>query len=217
MSTNKNLQGTNGDPWWRAWWRRFRKDFSSAEPEKQVAQIYYITAVLAVFGSLLAGLWAFGEHFWPDKLATSLQKTSETTVTADAALPPTLSIVALPFANLSGDPTQDYFADGITDSLTTDLSRALPGSFVVARETAFTYKGQAVDFKRLRHELDVRYVLEGSVLLDGEQVRVNARLVDARTTSGIWAERFDTVRSDILRAQDEIVGRLSRAIGLEVT
>ena len=128
-----------------------------------------------------------------------------------------LSIVVLPFHNLSGDARQDYFTDGITDSLTTDLSRALPGSFVVARETAFTYKGQVVDFRRLRHELDVRYVLEGSVLLDGEQVRVNARLVDARTTSGIWAERFDTARRDILRAQDEIVGRLSRAIGLEVT
>lgn len=128
-----------------------------------------------------------------------------------------LSIIVLPFLNLGGDARQDYFTDGITDSLTTDLSRALPGSFVVARDTAFTYKGQAVDLKRLRRELDVRYVLEGSVLLDGEQVRVNARLLDARTASGIWAERFDTARRDILLAQDEIVGRLSRAIGLQVT
>src|SRR5262249_20306545 len=110
MSTNKNSQGINGDPWWRAWWRRFRNDFSSAEPEKQVAQVYYITAVLAVMGSLLAGLWAFGEHLWPDKSATPVQKMSGTTITADAAPPPTLSIVALPFANLSGDATQDYFA-----------------------------------------------------------------------------------------------------------
>src|SRR5215471_9598700 len=124
MSTNKNLQRRNGDSWWRAWWRRFRKDFSSAEPEKQVAQVYYITAVLAVLGSLLAGLWAFGEHLWPDKSAPA-QKTLEP-VAAESAPPPTLSIVTLPFANLSGDPTQDYFADGITDSLTTDLSRALP-------------------------------------------------------------------------------------------
>jgi adenylate cyclase len=128
-----------------------------------------------------------------------------------------LSIIVLPFLNLSGDAGQDYFTDGITDSLTTDLSRALPGSFVVARDTAFTYKGQAVDLKRLRRDLDVRYVLEGSVLLDGEQVRVNARLLDAGTASGIWAERFDTARREILLAQDEIVGRLSRAIGLEVT
>src|SRR5215472_3742170 len=164
MSTNKNSQRINDDAWWRVWWRRFRNDFSTAEPEKQVAQIYYITAVLAVLGSLLAGLWAFGEHFWPDKSATPIQKTSETAVTADPAPPPTLSIVALPFANLSGDPAQDYFADGITDSLTTDLSRALPGSFVVARETAFTFKGKPVDARQIGQSLHVRYVLEGSVL-----------------------------------------------------
>src|SRR5262245_55410054 len=74
MSANKNSQRINDDAWWRVWWRRFRNDFSSAEPEKQVAQIYYITAVLAVLGSLLAGLWAFGEHLWPDKSATAIQK-----------------------------------------------------------------------------------------------------------------------------------------------
>jgi TolB-like protein/Flp pilus assembly protein TadD len=216
MSTNKNLKGTNGDPWWRAWWRRFRKDFSSAEPEKQVAQVYYITAVLAVLGSLLAGLWAFGEHVWPDKSPTSVQKTSETTVTADAAPPPTLSIVALPFTNLSGDATQDYFADGITDSLTTDLSRALPGSFVVARETAFTFKGKPVDARQIGQSLHARYVLEGSVLPEGQRVRVNAHLVDAQTGNEIWAERFDTMKANILEVQDEIVGRLSRAVGLQV-
>ena len=87
--------------------------------------------------------------------------------------------------------------------MTTDLSRALPGSFVIARDTAFTYKGQAADVGRLRRELGVRYVLEGSVLLDRDQVRVNARLIDARSKSGIWADRFDTVRIDIFRAQDE--------------
>jgi len=216
MSTNKNLR-TNGDPWWRAWWRRFRKDFSSAEPEKQVAQVYYITAVLAVLGSLLAGLWAFGEHLWPDKSSTPVQKTSETTITAGAAPPPpTLSIVALPFANLSGDPTQDYFADGITDSLTTDLSRALPGSFVVARETAFTFKGKPVDARQIGQSLHVRYVLEGSVLPEGPRVRVNAHLIDAQTGNEIWADRFDTTKANILEVQDEIVGRLSRAVGLQV-
>src|SRR5262245_36707424 len=207
MSENKNSQRISDDAWWRVWWRRFRNDFSSAEPEKQVAQIYYITAVLAVLGSLLAGLWAFGEHLWPDKSATAIQKTSETTVTTDAVLPRTLSIVALPFANLSGDPTQDYFADGITDSLTTDLSRALPGSFVVARETAFTFKGKPVDARQIGQSLHVRYVLEGSVLPEGPRVRVNAHLVNARTGNEIWADRFDTTKANILEVQDEIVGR----------
>jgi adenylate cyclase len=213
MSNNKN---SHGDAWWRAWWQRFRQDFSSAEPEKQVAQVYYITAVLAVIGSLLAGLWAFGEHVWPDKSAIPVQKTSGTTITADATPPPTLSIVALPFANLSGDPTQDYFADGITDSLTTDLSRALPGSFVVARETAFTFKGKPVDARQIGQSLHVRYVLEGSVLPEGPRVRVNAHLVDAQTGNEIWADRFDTTKANLLEVQDEIVGRLSRAVGLQV-
>jgi len=216
MGTNKNSQRRGGGTWWRVWWQRFRNDFSTAEPEKQVAQIYYITAVLAVLGSLLAGLWAFGEHFWPDKSATPIQKTSETAVTADPAPPPTLSIVALPFANLSGDPAQDYFADGITDSLTTDLSRALPGSFVVARETAFTFKGKPVDARQIGQSLHVRYVLEGSVLPEGPRVRVNAHLIDAQTGNEIWADRFDTTKANILEVQDEIVGRLSRAVGLQV-
>jgi len=216
MSTNKNSQRINHAAWWRVWWRRFRNDFSSAEPEKQVAQIYYITAVLAVLGSLLAGLWAFGEHLWPDRSATAIQKISESKVTIDAAPPPKLSIVALPFANLSGDLTQDYFADGITDSLTTDLSRALPGSFVVARETAFTFKGKPVDARQIGQSLHVRYVLEGSVLPEGPRVRVNAHLIDAQTGNEIWADRFDTTKANILEVQDEIVGRLSRAVGLQV-
>ena len=129
---------------------------------------------------------------------------------------PTLSIVVLPFLNLSADPRQDYLSDGITDSLTTDLSRALPDSFVVSRDTAFTYKGKAADARQIGHELDVRYVLEGSVLPDGDLVRVNSQLIDAETGGHLWAERFDLKRSDALQVQDEIVGRLSRAIGLKM-
>ena len=90
-----------------------------------------------------------------------------------------LSIVVLPFANLSGDPPQDYFADGITENLTTDLSR-IRNSFVIARNTAFTYKGKSVDAKEIGKELGVRYVLEGSVQRDQNRVRVNAQLIDAR-------------------------------------
>ena len=96
----------------------------------------------------------------------------------------------LPFANLSGDPSQDYFADGITENLTTDLSR-LSGSFVIARNTAFTFKGKNVDAKEIGKELGVRYVLEGSVQRDQNQVRVNAQLIDAESGGHLWAERFD--------------------------
>ena len=126
------------------------------------------------------------------------------------------SIVVLPFSNLGGEPQQDYFVDGITESLTTDLSRALPGSFVVARGTAFTYKGKPIDAREIGHDLNVRYVLQGSVLADGEQVRVNARLIEATSNTELWADRFDKKRQNVLEIQDQIVGRLSRAVGLEL-
>jgi TolB-like protein/Flp pilus assembly protein TadD len=129
---------------------------------------------------------------------------------------PAMTIVVLPFANLHGDSQQDYFADGITDSLATDLSHALPGSFVVSRDTAFTYKGRVADIRRIGRELDVRYALAGSVMPDGERVRVNAELVDAQAGVALWAERFDVERAGLLQVQDEIVGRLARAIGLNV-
>jgi len=217
MSTNKNSEGKDADAPWRAWWQRFRNDFSSSEPEKQVAQIYYITAILAVLGSLLAGIWAFGEHLWPEKSTTVASTSASREMSAASGISPApLSIIALPFVNLSGDPAQDYFADGITDSLTTDLSRALPGSFVVSRETAFTYKGKPVDARQIGQALHVRYVLEGSVLPQESRIRVNAHLVDAATGKEIWADRFDTAKADILQLQDEIVGRLSRAVGLQV-
>src|ERR1700754_3123047 len=101
--------------------------------------------------------------------------------------PPRLSIVVLPFANLSGDPKQEYFVDGVTESLTTDLSR-INGAFVIARNTAFTFKGKAVDVKKLGRELKVRYVLEGSVQRGGNLLRVNVQLVDAETGNHLWAE-----------------------------
>jgi TolB-like protein len=103
--------------------------------------------------------------------------------------PPRLSIVVLPFTNLSGDPEQDYFVDGVTESLTTDLSR-ISGSFVIGRHTAFTYKGKAADLKKIGRELNVRYVLEGSVQRGGNRLRVNAQLVDAETGNNLWAERL---------------------------
>ena len=104
--------------------------------------------------------------------------------------PPRLSIVVLPFANLSGDPKQDYFADGITEDLISDLSR-IRGAFVIARGTSFTYKGKSVNVQEVAKNLNVRYVLEGSVRRSGDQVRVNAQLIDGRTGAHIWSERFD--------------------------
>jgi TolB-like protein/Tfp pilus assembly protein PilF len=126
-----------------------------------------------------------------------------------------LSIVVLPFANLSGDPSQDYFADGITENLTTDLSR-LSGSFVIARNTAFTYKGKNVDAKEIGKELGVRYVLEGSVQRDQNQVRVNAQLIDTETGGHLWAERFDKPLSNLFRMQDDIVASLASQLGAEL-
>jgi TolB-like protein/class 3 adenylate cyclase len=127
-----------------------------------------------------------------------------------------LSIVVLPFTNLSGDPTQDYFADGVTESLTTDLSR-LSGSFVIARNTAFTFKGKNVDVREIGKELGVRYVLEGSVQRDAGRMRVNVQLIDAESGKHLWAERFDKPLADLFEMQDEIVSRLANQLGAELT
>ena len=126
-----------------------------------------------------------------------------------------LSIVVLPFANLSGDASQDYFADGVTESLTTDLSR-LSGSFVIARNTAFTFKGKAVDAKAIGRELGVRYLLEGSIQRDASRIRVNVQLINTDSGSHIWAERFDKPVADLLDMQDEIVARLANQLGTQL-
>ena len=128
---------------------------------------------------------------------------------------PRLSIVVLPFANLSNDPEHEYFVDGITDDLTTDLSR-LSGSFVIARNTAFTYKGKPVDAKQIGHELGVHYILEGSVRRVGDEVRVNVQLIDGENGAHLWADRFDTDRANLAVAQDEITGRLALALKVEL-
>ena len=126
-----------------------------------------------------------------------------------------LSIVVLPFANLSGDPSQDYFADGITDDLTTDLSH-LSGSFVIARGTAYTYKGKPLDAKQIGRELGVRYVLEGSVRRVGETVAVNAQLISTETGAHVWADRFDGERGKLGQLQAEFVARLANSLGVEL-
>ena len=131
-----------------------------------------------------------------------------------ASTPPRLSIMVLPFANLSGDPEQEYFVDGVTESLTTDLSR-ISGSFVIARNTAFTYKGKHVDVRQIGRELGVRYVLEGSVQRGGTRMRVNVQLIDAETGNHLWAERFDKPLADLFDMQDEIVVRVASQLGTQ--
>jgi adenylate cyclase len=126
-----------------------------------------------------------------------------------------LSIVVLPFKNLSGDPAQDYFADGVTDNLTTDLSR-IRNSFVIASTTAFTYKGKTIDVKEIGKELGVRYVLEGSVQRNQNQVRVNAMLIDAETSAHLWAERFEEDVADPFKLQDQVVARLANTLGYQL-
>jgi adenylate cyclase len=127
-----------------------------------------------------------------------------------------LSIVVLPFTNLSGDSAQDYFADGITENLTTDLSR-IHNSFVIARNTAFTLKGKTIDAKEIGKELGVRYVLEGSVQRDQNRVRVNAQLIDAASGAHLWADRFEEDVADLFKLQDEIVARLARSLDFALT
>jgi TolB-like protein/DNA-binding winged helix-turn-helix (wHTH) protein/cytochrome c-type biogenesis protein CcmH/NrfG len=128
---------------------------------------------------------------------------------------PRISVVVLPFNNLSNDPEQQYFVDGITEDLTTDLSR-IEGFVVISRNTAFTYKGKSVDAKQIGRELDVRYILEGSVRKVGRQIRVNVQLIDAETATGLWAERFDGDAHDLFAMQDEITTRFAVALKLEL-
>jgi adenylate cyclase len=149
---------------------------------------------------VVAGLW-FG--FKPAKEASMSRSL------------PRLSIVVLPFANLSSDSGQDYLADVITEELTTGLSR-IKGAFVIARSTAFTFKGKPVDVKQVGKDLGVRYVLEGSAQHGGSKVRVTAQLIDAATGAHLWADQFDADRSDLLEMQDEIVTRLSRALAIQL-
>ena len=129
--------------------------------------------------------------------------------------PPRLSMVVLPFANIGGEPEQEHFVDGVTESLTTDLSR-IRGAVVIARNTAFTYKGKPLDAKTIGRELNVRYVLEGSVQRGGNRMRVNVQLIDAETGNHLWAERFDKPLADLFDMEDEIVSRLANALDAQL-
>jgi TolB-like protein/class 3 adenylate cyclase len=141
--------------------------------------------------------------------------TATPTLPPEKSSPPSLSIVVLPFTNIGGDSEQEYFVDGITESLTTDLSR-IAGSFVIARNTAFTYKAKSFNVKEVGRELNVRYALEGSMQRGGNRLRVNVQLIDAETGNHLWAERFDKPVANLFEMQDEIVSRLANTLNAEL-
>jgi TolB-like protein/class 3 adenylate cyclase len=148
----------------------------------------------------------------PDRSGAAAQSGGATPKPLSA---PRLSIVVLPFVNIGGDPEQDYFVDGVTESLTTDLSR-ISGSFVIARNTAFSYSGKLRDVRQIGRELNVRYGLEGSVQRVGNRLRVNVQLIDVETGNHLWAERFDKRVTDLFDMQDEIVARLANTLDAQL-
>jgi TolB-like protein/Flp pilus assembly protein TadD len=135
---------------------------------------------------------------------------------ASLPLPDKPSLVVLPFVNMSKDPDQEYVSDGLTDVLTGDLSK-ISSLFVIARNSAFTYKGKAVNMQDIRKELGVRYVLEGSVQKAGQQVRIVAQLIDTTTDSHLWSQRYDRPFTDIFALQDEIVQKIVTTLKLQLT
>ena len=170
-------------------------------------------AVMAALVIAVVAWW-----FWPATRSSSTAPAAVATAATSIAQPlvaPRLSIVVLPFANLSNDPEQQYFADGITEDLTTDVSR-IAHSVVISRNTAFTYRNKSVDTRQIGHELGVRYVLEGSVRRSGNKIRVNAQLIDAETDAHLWAEQFDGEMGDLFALQNEITSRLANALGAEL-
>jgi TolB-like protein len=178
-----------------------------ASPKKRLAHAPLAAGIAALLILIAGGGWYFVNTNRPSSVASN-------------APPPLatqrLSIVVLPFVNLSGDPGQDYLVDALTDELTTSLAR-IPGTFVIARNTAMTLKGKPVDAKAIGKDLGIRYVLEGSVQQNGSQMRVNAQLIDAASGAHLWADQFDTPRADLLQMQDEIVTHLARAMDVQLT
>jgi len=183
-------------------------------PRRRRSIVPPIAATVATVLSIAVIAW----WVWIAPRTTTAPAVSAATATTSIAAPlaaPRLSIVVLPFTNLSNDPDQQYFADGITEDLTTDLSH-IPDMIVIAGSTAFTFKNKPVDAKQIGRELGVRYLLEGSIQRSGNQIRVNAQLIEAETAAHLWAERFDRNMDDLLVLQNEITNRIANALGVEL-
>jgi adenylate cyclase len=186
---------------------------SAAGTGRRSLRRHVLVPILAVvlLVALAGGAWwlSLGRNLGPNVRSETAATAVPPTVQPYSA--PRLSIVVLPFTNRSNDPEQEYFADAITEDLTTDIAR-IQGSLVIARNTAFTYKGKSVDAKRIGRDLGVRYVLEGSVQRSGKQIRINTQLIDAETGAHLWAERFDRDIGDLFALQNEITARLAAAL-----
>lgn len=170
-----------------------------------------LMGVAAVPLLVAIGLWAT----WPRPLGLLIDLAGASGPPINPPLPDKPSIVVLPFTNMSGDPEQEYFSDGITEDLITDLSRS-PRLFVIARNSAFTYKGRAVNVEDVGRELGVRYVVEGSVRKDSERIRVTAQLIDATTDFHVWSERYDRELADLFSVQSELAEQIMGAVGTEI-
>jgi TolB-like protein len=165
-----------------------------------------IIIILAIgAGTFVTWIW----YFRPSVEPASIEKMA-------FSLPDKPSIAVLPFANMSDDPKQEYFADGITEDLITDLSQ-MSGLFVIARNSTFVYKGKPVKIRQVAEELGVRYVLEGSVRKAGDQVRINTQLIDATTGHHLWAKRYDGKLGNIFALQDQITQKIVSALAVKLT
>ena len=173
---------------------------------------------------LAAGISRLTDFFWRLEQESSAQETSSAaTCAARTYTGPTLgeerrplSVIVLPFLDLSPHGALGYFADSLAESLIGGLARTLTDGFIISRSTAFSYKGRLVTARQIGEELHVRYVVEGSVLGDPERIRVSAQLIDAVTDEHLWADRFDKPCGEILQAQEESVARLSRSVGIAI-
>ena len=183
------------------------KDRAGPRQWQRVALPLVAALVVAVAAVVI---WKFYQRPSPPPAEVAPEQTS------DPKLPEKPSIAVLPFANLSGDPEQEYFSDGMTDDLITDLSK-ISGLLVIARNSVFTYKGKPVKIQQVAGDLGVRYVLEGSIRKIGDQVRINAQLIDSTTGHHLWAERYDGAMDNIFSLQDKITSKIVSALALKLT
>ena len=163
---------------------------------------------------VLIGVIIGAAFLWPEFWQSQGERVISNSAPGASASKP--SIAVLPFTNVSGDPEQEYFADGMTDDLITDLSK-ISGLLVIARNSTFKYKGKSIDLSQISRELGVQYVLEGSVRRAGDQVRINAQLIDATTERHLWAERYDGTLANIFALQDKVTEKIVAALSLNLT
>ncbi len=192
----------------RAWQPEPRAEAPPAKARRFRTALLALSALLFLFG---VGLWAT----WPAPLGLLIDVAGVSGPPVNPALPDRPSIAVLPFTNMSGDPEQEYFSDGLTEDVTNELAR-LPYLFVIARHSAFMYKGKQVNVEDVGRELGVRYVLEGSVRKVGDRVRVTAQLIDATTGGHLWSRRYDRELSDIFAIQSDISGEILAAMRVEI-